>query len=404
MTTIPTLLGTGGHADGSFTAPNYYSNVGLGRCPFLAAPFTTESYVSQTIRVAGAVSYLSWRLDTAFGTTLTLTLRRNSSNTALAISIGATTTGWVTDSTDSATVSSGDALDFAAGLGSTPITYGGNFYCISARFDATTGSAQMLAAVGYSGNSLAPTTKFVNFLGIAGNGLEADGMTVLPESSTQFYCLAAGTWQNMACHLESNTFDEVTTVTNRINGSNGHMAISISASTSGYFEDTSSIDKNSVSVGDLLDYQFFASASGSGSLGLDWIGAHFLATTTTQCMIGGSAIFPESIFSGTNYSSLFGGGDVETYTARATGLFPYDSIASNFTTFIPTAGGAATFTTMINGLLSTLTASCSAIESGYFTDTSHTVAFDVGDTCANRINVTSGTLTWASASLLLDAD
>jgi hypothetical protein len=44
--------------------------------------------------------------------------------------------------------------------------------------------------------------------------------------------------------------------------------------------------------------------------------------------------------------------------------------------------------------------------SGYFTDTSSTVDFEIGDTCANNVVVTaigggSNFATWANASLLL---
>src|SRR5437870_3037668 len=101
MTNFATLLGTGGHGASTqpYNAGNRYSNVGLGRCAmFGTSGFTQELFVSQTIRVPGTISYLSWGLDVAFGTALTLTVKRNHSNTALAVSIGASTTGWVTDS------------------------------------------------------------------------------------------------------------------------------------------------------------------------------------------------------------------------------------------------------------------------------------------------------------------
>jgi hypothetical protein len=157
----------------------------------LLGGFTTESDVSQTIRVPGTISYLSWGLDPAFAeATLTLTLNVNSSSSALAISISTSTTGWVTDSTHSVSVSSGDVLDFATNVGALS-TYSGSFNCVSARFDATTASAQMLATVGSSLISPTITPKYVNFLGILGVGNTM-------ESEQQFYCLAAGTWKNMA--------------------------------------------------------------------------------------------------------------------------------------------------------------------------------------------------------------
>src|SRR5579862_579339 len=107
MTNYPTLLGAGGHISHgqSYPAGNYYSNIGLGRCAMMTNPFTTETYVTQTIRVQGNIWYLSWGLDTAFGSTLTLTLQQNGLNTTLAITIGALITGWVTDNSESDSVS-----------------------------------------------------------------------------------------------------------------------------------------------------------------------------------------------------------------------------------------------------------------------------------------------------------
>lgn len=402
--TIPTLLGTGGHAASVtqewLSADSYYSNVGLGRSAMMDTSFTTASYVSQVIRVPGTISYLSWGVSAAFGTTLTLALNKGSSASALAVSIGASTTGWVTDSSHNVSVSNGDALSFVTNVGADTTDYEGSFYCVSARFDADTGSAELLAAVGLSQISPTTTLQFVNFLGISGVPSTAEG-------DKQFKSLAAGTWQNMACSLESNAFNKNTTVTNRINNSNGSMAISIPASTSGSFEDQSGSD--TVSGGDLLDYGFILGSSqpGSGSFMMVWIGAHFLASTTSLCMIGGSQGSTVSSL-GTKYTSLFGGGAVDPSGSggmpRATGLFPYALVGSKFTNYlIDPSPGNATFTLLINNLPSLLTAS-SGGTTGHFTDNSHTVSTTIGNTCANQIVVAPGSfVTYANAALLLDA-
>src|SRR5207244_9156979 len=122
MNIAPTLLGTGGHDAGANGGQSYsgyrYSNVCLGRSAMFGTNgFTDETFVQQTIHVPGTISYLSWGLDTAFGAALTLTLKKNSSNTALAVSVGGSTTGWVTDSTDHVTVADGNTLDFVAYAG-----------------------------------------------------------------------------------------------------------------------------------------------------------------------------------------------------------------------------------------------------------------------------------------------
>lgn len=396
MTSYPTVLGTAGHgasASQSWSSANgYYSNIGLGRCAMMDTSFASASYVNQIIRLSATISYLSWRVSEDFPTTLTLALHKNSSGTDLSVSISTSNTGWVTDSTDSVSVSNGDALSFVTKVNDDVPEYGGSFYCVSARLDAGTGGAQMLAAVGRA--ELSPTTmlQFVNFLGILGNGDHV-------ESDLWFNSLAEGTWQNLACYLEANAFNVATTIHSRIGGGNGSMSVSISAVTSGYFEDIT--DSDHVNIGDKLDYGFAASEAGnSGTLSVIWIGSHFLAATTSLCMIGGAAPMSGSPF-GTSHSSLFGGGNFFIPAERSTGLFPYALAASKFTNYVPTAGGAATFTLLINGS-SSLSASCSQTDTGFITDTdSATVA--VNDTCANQIVVTLGQLTWASATLLLNA-
>src|SRR5204863_2013805 len=137
---------------------------------------------------------------------------------------------------------------------------------------ATTDSAQLLATVGagtgnsFNGSSL-ESDNFINFLGVL-----VAGRTT--ESEQQFYCLAAGKWQNMACYVENNGFDADATVRNRISGQDGHMLITVAVGHSGYFEDTSSTNHDSVGVGDLLDYALATTASLGTTLTMDWIGAH----------------------------------------------------------------------------------------------------------------------------------
>ena len=176
------------------------------------------------------------------------------------------------------------------------------------------------------------------------------------------------------------------------------MSVSIPSGISGDYEDTS--DSDSVDSGDLLDYGIIgAPLAGTGSLRMDWIGAHLVADDPDLCMIGGSQGGGQ-FMSDTRYSSLFGGGSAFGNLPRATGSISYDVDTSNFANFLTDANGAATFTLLIDDSPSDLT--MSATSSGYWIDTEHSVAVDVDHTCANSIVVTSGTITWASAGLLLE--
>jgi hypothetical protein len=407
MTSYPTLLGTGGHGAASqlySSETYYYSNVGLGRCAMETGGSKTEPCTSQTIHVDGSVSYLSWGLDTAFDATLTLTLNVNTSSTSLAVSIGSSTTGWVTDANDSVKVKDGDALDFATYVGIDALySYSGDFYCVSARFDADSGSAQMLATVGPT-DPYGPTTeqKFSNFLGILYNLSGPDPI----EKNQRFQSLASGTWTHMACYLGSNGFTGTVEIRNRNDSTNGLLSIVIFSDTKGYFE---SPDTDSVSSNDFVDYAIWATVTGEGTIEVNWVGAHFVADNPALCMIGGSPGILAVEGGGTYYSSLFGGGQLGTIVQRATGLCPYDLRASKFTNFLTAADPdcTVTFTLLKNGSASALAVSSSAGQSGYFVDNSDSVCFVAGDTCANRVAVFSGeggqTVTWAGAGLLWEA-
>ncbi|HEX3652417.1 MAG TPA: hypothetical protein VHU18_06310 [Rhizomicrobium sp.] len=209
----------------------------------------------------------------------------------------------------------------------------------------------------------------------------------------------------MACHIETNTFNRVTVIRTRINGASGSMFLSIPASTSGSFEDTSNTD--SLGVGDYLAYGISSVLSGSGQIDVDWIGAHFLASDTSKCMIGGSANAPTLLLSGTYYSSLFGAGNLATGDVpRATGLMPYTCTASNYTNYLTIANNpaAATFTLLKNGVASALSITSSPGVSGHITASSDTVVFAANDTCANSVVRSAGIqIDWANAGLLLQA-
>lgn len=339
-------------------------------------------------------------------------------DSTLAVSFDSDNTGWMTDSTDTVHVSSGDTLDFATYVAD-DVEYIGAFNCVSARFDADSNSAQLLATPGaQAGLSFDfSTPNYVNFLGILGPGNTA-------ESGQQFYCLASGTWQNLAFYVVNNsyTLDQgyatpTTTVSNRIAGraTSGSMAVSFDGQATGYFEDGSHSD--SVAIGEYLDYEFLTTAD-AGSLDMAWIGAHFIADSTSNpnaCIIGGGPMSPQPIHPGGTgtqayYTSLFGGGDPDTVTPRATGLLPYDSTASLYTNYIVSSNVNCTFTLMKNNNATDATISTGSGCSGYFiiTDVSEDVDFNVGDTCMNRIVVTgtgmSSSALFSYSALLLKSD
>ncbi|HTU00053.1 MAG TPA: hypothetical protein VMF58_18530 [Rhizomicrobium sp.] len=428
-TYYPTVLGAGGHSGAAQSyLSNTFCNVGLGRSAMENPPITDETRAQQIIRVPGTISNLSWGLEYHSGSdefaALTFSLNRNANPTSLAVSFNGGTSGWNTDSTHSVSVTAGKLLSFEADVGDGVSNFTGAFYCASAQFvssdtsDPPIQSAQMLATVGPTDVKPTTTQKYGCFLGILGNSsLDATAN----ESFEQFKCLTGGLWRNMACNVDSNDFNHNTIVANRINAANGSMSFSISANTSGYFEDLS--DDDSVSAGDLLDYGFIqgnlSSPTGSDNLTVDWVGAHFLASSPDECMIGGTPTDPgatTSIQAGnTGYSSLLGGGN-QAYpnTVRATGKLPYRALASQYSNHIlswagpPGHPGSVTFNLRDQNGTAVLSTTATDSMTGWIT-ASGTYQFSAGDTCMNEI-VVAGTITtyqglnWSGAGLLLQAD
>ena len=404
MTVSPTIFGNGGHqAAGDIYRTNPYSNVGLGRSAMMGGlgnPFQDEPPVRQKIRLDGTVSDLIWGLDTAFNTsTLTFRLRQNSSDTTLAVSFGPTVTGWQNDHTHSISVSSGDWLNFVGEVGLGNGNYSGSFNCASMRFTGATDSAQLVAIVGLAGTPNFTSDQYVSFLGIIGFG-------VTDENLAKYYATAAGTWEFLACHVASSTFNASTTIHSRLPGGSGmvdgNMTITIPASVSSpgsNFEDTTHVD--SVNAGDFLDYRF-SSSSTTGHLRMDWVGCHYFPATGSNCMIGGTPQSTMNIpFGDVYYSPLFGGGSASPTETRATGAFPYAATVKDYANYI--VSGTGTCTLMLNSVASLLAVTSSTLLTGWLIDSSHTAGVLELETCANRIYASDTSLEWNGAGLLVVA-
>lgn len=413
MTSHPTILGNGGQPNTAVLLSysylsNRFSCAGVGSQSAMVQPsiaynprsvgFTVEGQTSQKIHADGAVSHLAFGIqDEPWGDTFTFSLRQNASG-VLAVTFGATDTGWMTD-TSSATVASGDLLDFEADIGTGNSAYTGNFNCASASFTASTNSVQLLSASGPF--SLAPNSSHpAHMVGV----FEVQ----TSETNTQFCALTAANWQYLSVQVESNSFELSATVISRIGGTNGHMSVVIPTGfTSGNIEDTSHVD--TVAATDLLNYYLSTSATTSPGCKIDYIGCHYLAATTSNCILGGMPGGPETIpYSATNYSALFGSGILETNisdTDFATGKFPYNATVKNYSANI--MAGEGTCTLVINGSVSgtPLAITATGSTSGWVTDVSDTASVLAGNSCANRVagNGSSGSIQWNGGGLVVTA-
>lgn len=180
----------------------------------------------------------------------TIGTRKNASNGAQSVSIGAGATGIFEDTANSDSISDGDLANYylTTGTGAESITY----TLISVECE-TTNSKTVYASSGRYNQALNVTAYHA-----IGGGNAANQTT---ESATQSQANVAATLSNLNCYVGENTITDTSTGRLRVNTANGNQSVSIGASATGEFEDTASSD--AVAAGDLIDYQLVTANSGT---------------------------------------------------------------------------------------------------------------------------------------------
>lgn len=176
----------------------------------------------------------------------------------LIASIGAAATGIFEDTSHTDSITSGSLVNATVILG----TGAGSLILTHIAFDFSTAGNQTQYFAG--GGTGAIATSITCYSPIQG--------TINSQATESFFQLKSGvpaTVSNMAVHVNTNTISAASTLKFRINGGNGNQSISITASTAGYFEDSSGTD--SVVSTDLINLQMITGATGT-SINLDSVG------------------------------------------------------------------------------------------------------------------------------------
>lgn len=218
---------------------------------------STEAVSKVTYRTAGTFSNLY--VLVAFNdiaNTSTARLRKNGSNGNMSVSITASTTGEFEDTSNTDTNSVGDTINYKTTLGA-----GAGFVIItifSVVFEPDDHNITMtkLLSVDSAGNGLTGGAGTVYI------PLFAENSPTLTESNVSFSMLFGGTLDSFYTYISTNSRTSTSTMGTRVNGSNGNQSVSITASSTGSFEDTSNSDD--ISVDDDVNYYL---TTGSGSSG-----------------------------------------------------------------------------------------------------------------------------------------
>lgn len=208
---------------------------------------TSEAIQQQKMRTAGTFRALTTYVHTNSKTgTTTAAFRNNGASGNQALSITTTTTGRFIDTSHTDAVVSGDLVTYQLTGGTSGSL---QIDSIGIQFDSG-GSAFPVANGGSGNNGSTTSTTFFPPAGRSG--------TNTTETNTKSRVPFDMTLTKLRFYSSSNPTTGITVQT-RINGSNGSLGATAPASTTGWFEDSSSTD--TVVNGDLLDIAMPATSS-----------------------------------------------------------------------------------------------------------------------------------------------
>lgn len=290
------------------------------------------------------------------GITVTTTLRTrvNGANGGQSVSITSGATGEFEDASNTDSVVTGDLLSYqsVAGVGGSTMTLG----AIASLLEHSSGVS---VAVNSNAGST-PLNAATYYLPIGGGGIEGT------EANAQVTCRRATTLSRLRAYISTNAASGTSSLKCRVNGADGNQSVSITAATTGDFEDTSNSD--SVADGD----EVCTSITAGGTGNMYWTVVQYETSVATILMTLGSGGL-----SSTHYKSISGGKSSATESdvqvpARATGLVfaqLYVNVGTNTRSVSTSYGLRKNSSTVIS-------VSVPASTTGIFEETSTTVTSD----------------------------
>ena len=336
---------------------------------------TTENNHKYRCRSAGTLSQMYMRITAISGGTVVCKSRKNGADGGQTMSI--TGTGEWEDTSGTDSLDGDDEINYALNTAAAAQTI--TTTLIQMLFDATTNTVSLLGVRIANIFSTASTTFF--------RALSGNSTTGTPtEDNSNCRQRVSGTFKRIGVFVSSNARTE-STLRSRKNDGNGNQSQAITASTTGWFEDTSNTD--SVSAGD--DFNFaWVHGTGTNNCTYQVMKIEF-ESTAGDGQIVNSLDTTQSVVDNTTRHFTLGGILNDTITA-ATNLRAETNVAIDFkqiTILIPTntASNTSTVTLQKDGADTTLIASVTADGTGNFTDTSNTVSFTAGQETSIEITV-----------------
>lgn len=317
--TVNKLMCYGTATDTSVTT-QYFNSLG-GILRFTAAN-STESNAQFKNKLNATLRNLFVLVSANTASIASVVSRKNGANGNLTVSIGSGVTGAFEDTTHTDTLVSGDLVDT---LFTSTLTTSITVRLISVDYVTTTGATQYMNAD--AGVALAFGNNSTHFLTITGS----PNTSFIGEAAAQ--CLTSQPFAAtlLETFVAANANLATSTVTLRKNAANGNNTLSIPASTTGYFEDTTHTD--SFAATDQIDYSFVTGATGTNIM-LANVG--FVAQYQVTISGTGSATGTATV---TGVSKL-----IKRTTGAATGTATVTGVSKLIKRSIGAATGAAVVT------------------------------------------------------------
>lgn len=361
-----TWIGAADNTGNNAQAATRYYPLGMAD----AQPYTVESQVTAALK-AGVIDKLRVYISAAgSGDVTTIGLRVNGANAALAVTTPAATTGEFEDATNSVTIADGDRVCIRHTGNSAP-------YAVSAAgFQSVRYAATAAPTIPWTVNG----NNYVSLNGTSVYYLPPSGyisaFASLTEPEAQHKIRGADiTLSNLRWVVTSNANAGATTLRLRKNGADGNLVVTVPASTTGEFEDTTHTD--TLTSGDLVALKGQGGGSGAIAGVIHLVGV--LAGGAFD-LFGRASSLNYSAGT-TRYVALGGWLSFETTEALAQGKVPMDLTASRLRIYLSQAASGTfwTLTSRINGADGAQTLTTATATTGWFEDTTHTDALVAGD-------------------------
>jgi len=358
---------------------------------------TSEVLAQITYEHGGTFSKLSVFILTNVSTaTTTINFRVNGANGNQSVSIATLATGFFQDVTNTDVISAGDEVNLqisaAGGVGA--VVWATTSFLFASSTDSVTRHSYRAVA----SFSSASTTSFEPLT--SGNLVTGEADT---EDKTQSYSGIAGKLVNLFVYVSVNNRVNDSTVRSRVNTANGNLIVTISAGSTGIFEDLSNSD--TISAADLINYSFTL-GTGTQTITCNIISVEFVSTLRQNLVIAGRADAGVSLNSATTAFFTVGGVELTNTNFLTESTFRNKAL-SNFTASnlsirldSNTINGTSSFTLRANASNTTLTVSITAATSGRFTDTVNTPSIVLNDILTHGITTggSSGSLDFRMAA------